>query len=431
MLFWRSDKSLAPDFHGPIDARVIFNIRWVAIIGQVAALLFTATFLKLDLPLLPALCVISLSVFLNLWQIQRFPAIKQQHWHNSLALGFDAVQLAGLLYLTGGLLNPFSVMILAPVVVSAVVLRRKSTLMLIGIVSASVSFLVFFHHPLAWQESVKLPPYYLAGVWMALILSSCFLGGYIWWVSSSARRISATLAEAKLAVVEEQQIRALGSLATAAAHKLGSPLNTITVIGHELARDISPDDPIYEDIQLLRTEIERCRVILSELDVVQGRRAIAEEPPIPVDLLIDELIYQRVGSDDISFIINHDATIDRQIPRVTRRPEWLHALETLLQNAQQFALHEVNIHITWTDEEMKVTICDDGTGFPPEILAQAGQPWNTSRTGQGGHRGLGLFIARTLLESIGGSVYFGNAAGGGGAVELKVPQAALTAAPLT
>ena len=431
MLFWRPDNSLVPDFHGPIDTRVIFYIRWVAIVGQSAALIFTATFLQLDLPLLPALIVISLSVFLNLWQIQNFPAGQRQHWHHSMALGFDVVQLAALLYLTGGLLNPFSVMILAPVVVSAVVLRRKSTLMLICLVAISVSFLAFFHHPLAWQETVKLPPYYLAGIWMALILSSCFLGGYIWWVSSSARRLSATLAEARLAVVEEQQIRALGSLATAAAHKLGSPLNTITVIGHELARDISPDDPIYEDIQLLRTEIERCRVILSELDIVQGRRTIADEPPVPINLLIDELIYQRVGSDEINFVITHDASIEQKIPRVTRRPEWLHALETLLQNAKQFALLEVNIHISWTDEVMTVTICDDGSGFSPLVLAQAGQPWNTSRPGQGGHRGLGLFIARTLLESIGGSVYFGNAVGGGGNVELKVPLTALRGSPST
>ena len=426
----RYDDSLAPDFHGSIDARVIYNIRWVAIVGQGTALLFTSTFLQIDLPILPALVVISLSVLLNLWQIQASPSRQQQHWHNSIALGFDVVQLACLLYLTGGLLNPFSVMILAPVVVSAVVLQRKSTLMLIGLVAISVSFLAFFHHPLTWQESVRLPPYYLAGVWMALILSSCFLGGYIWWVSSSARRLSATLSEAKLALVEEQQVRALGSLATAAAHKLGSPLNTITVISHELARDISPDDPIYEDIQLLRNEIERCRVILSELDVVQGRRAIADEPPVPVTLLIDELIYQRVGGDDIDFIITHDGTSDREIPQVTRCPEWLHALETLLQNAKEFAFCEVNIHICWTDEDINVTIGDDGAGFSPIILANAGQPWNTTRTGQGGYRSLGLFIARTLLESIGGSVYFGNASNGGGSVELSVPKAALADMPL-
>lgn len=412
-------------FASTIDVGVILTIRWVAIIGQGAALLFTYLFLQLDLPLLPALFVISLSIMVNLWQIMQSPQSRQRHRHNSLALGFDVVQLAALLYLTGGLLNPFSIMILAPVVVSAAVLRRKSTLMLIGLVAASVSFLALFNLPLAWQATAELPPYYLAGVWMALILSTCFLGGYTWWVASSARHLSTALTEARLAIAEEQQVRALGSLATAAAHKLGSPLNTITVIGHELARDISPDDPINEDIQLLRAEIERCRVILSELDVVQGRRAIAEEPPVPVTLLVNEVVYQRLGTDAINFVVTNESIDDLEIPLVKHRPEWVHALENLLQNAKQFAVREVNIHIDWVSDDIRIEIRDDGPGFSASILAQAGQPWNSSRKGTGGHRGLGLFIARSLLESIGGSVQFGNAAGGGGLVELRVPRSAL------
>jgi len=412
-------------FDSTIDVGVILTIRWVAIIGQGAALLFTHLLLKLDLPLLPALFVISLSVVVNLWQIMQSPQSRQRHRHNSFALGFDVVQLAALLYLTGGLLNPFSVMILAPVVVSAAVLRRKSTLMLIVLVAASVSFLAFFNHPLEWQTTVQFPPYYIVGVWMALILSSCFLGGYTWWVASNARGLSTALTEARLAIAEEQQVRALGSLATAAAHKLGSPLNTITVIGHELARDISPDDPIYDDIQLLRAEIERCRVILSELDVVRGRRAIAEEPPVPVTLLVDEVIYQRLGSDAINFVVTNSGKDDLDIPLVKHHPEWLHALENLLQNAKQFAVREVNIHIDWVSDDIRIEIQDDGPGFSASILAQAGQPWNSSRSGTSGHRGLGLFIARSLLESIGGSVQFGNATGGGGLVELRVPRSAL------
>jgi two-component system, sensor histidine kinase RegB len=422
MMIRQYHKDADATFDSTIDVGVILTIRWVAIIGQSAALLFTHLMLKLDLLLLPALFVISLSVVVNLCQIMQSPKSRQRHRHNSFALGFDVVQLAALLYLTGGLLNPFSVMILAPVVVSAAVLRRKSTLMLIGIVAASVSFLAFFNYPLAWQATVQFPPYYLAGVWMALILSSCFLGGYTWWVASNARRLSTALTEARLAIAEEQKVRALGSLATAAAHKLGSPLNTITVIGHELARDISPDDPIYEDIQLLRAEIERCRVILSELDVVQGRRAIAEEPPVPVTLLVDELIYQQLGSDGINFVITNSGADNLETPLVKHRPEWLHALENLLQNAKQFAVHEVNVHIEWSSDHITIEIRDDGPGFSASILAQAGQPWNSSRSGTGGHRGLGLFIARSLLESIGGSVKFGNADGGGGLVELRVPR---------
>ena len=131
----------------------------------------------------------------------------------------------------------------------------------------------------------------------------------------------------------------------------------------------------------------------------------------------------------VNVIITHDGGIDQKVPHVTRRPEWLHALETLLQNAKQFAIREVRIHIKWPHDIIEVIIHDDGSGFPSSVLAYAGQPWNSSRTGHGGHRGLGLFIARTLLESIGGSVYFGNGADGGGKVELKVPQVALSGSP--
>jgi two-component system sensor histidine kinase RegB len=137
------------------------------------------------------------------------------------------------------------------------------------------------------------------------------------------------------------------------------------------------------------------------------------------------VIYQRLGSDAINFVVTNSGTDDLDIPLVKHHSEWLHALENLLQNAKQFAVREVNIHIDWVSDDIRIEIRDDGPGFSPSILAQAGQPWNSSRSGTGGHRGLGLFIARTLLESIGGSVQFGNAAGGGGLVELIVPRSAL------
>ena len=168
-----------PNAPSSIEARVLFTIRWVAIIGQSAALLFAYLVLGIGLPLIPVLFVISLSALLNLWQMHQASNRPPSDRYNSIALGFDVIQLAALLYLTGGLLNPFSLMILAPVVVSAAVLKRKSTLILIGLVAASVSFLLFFSLPLDWTESFQLPPYYRAGVWLAIVLASCFLGGYV------------------------------------------------------------------------------------------------------------------------------------------------------------------------------------------------------------------------------------------------------------
>ncbi len=154
-------------------------------------------------------------------------------------------------------------------------------------------------------------------------------------------------------------------------------------------------------------------------------RASAEEPAVPVTLLVDYLCYQRLCNVVITFVVTNSGKDDLEIPLVKHRPEWVHALENLLQNAKQFAVSEVNIHIDWVSDDIRIEIRDDGPGFSASTLAQAGQPWNSSRSGTGGHRGLGLFIARSLLESIGGSVQFGNAAGGGGLVELRVPRSAL------
>ena len=411
-------------YRGPIDPQAIFVIRWVAVAGQLAALLFTHSFLKFDLLLLPALAVIGSSAIVNFWHIHAAPRRRLYQQANFLELSFDVIQIAALLYLTGGLLNPFSILILAPVVVSAAVLRRSSTLLLVGLVAVSVSLLALSYHPLDWGQPVDFPPLYLVGLWLALIISSCFIGGYTWWVASSARRLSGTLADAKLALIEEQQSRALGALATSAAHKLGSPLNTITVIAHELSRDIKPDDPIYEDITLLRAEIERCRVILSEIDSHTSLKSLEAESPEPITALIEEIIYSRLSPNQTNFKLVYDRA--KSIPAVWRRPELVHALENLLQNAVEFSAHDVMVNIEWTAIDLHILIIDDGPGFTRSTLARAGQPWNSTRAGQEGHRGLGLFIARSLLESIGGSINFANDHLGGGKVGIMLPRESLS-----
>ena len=413
-----------PLIRGPIDPHAIFVIRWVAVAGQLAALLFTYSVLKFELPLLPAMAVIGSSAVVNLCHIHAAQRRRLYQQANFIELGFDVIQIAALLYLTGGLFNPFSILILAPVIVSAAVLRRKSTLLLVGLVAVSVSFLALSYHPLDWGQQVDFPLLYLVGLWLALIISSCFIGGYTWWVASSARRISSTLADAKLALVEEQQNRALGALATSAAHKLGSPLNTITVVAHELSRDIKPDDPIYEDITLLCDEIERCRVILSEIDSHMSLKTLETETPESVVTLIEEIIYSRLSPTQTNFKIVYDRA--KSIPAVRRRPELVHALENLLQNADEFSAHDVMVNIEWTAIDLHISIIDDGPGYTRATLARAGQPWNSTRAGQEEHRGLGLFIARSLLESIGGSISFANDHLGGGKVGITLPRESIS-----
>ena len=413
-----------PLLRGPIDPQAIFVIRWVAVAGQLAALLFTHSILKFELPLLPAMAVIGSSAIVNFFHIHAAQRRRFYQQANFLELGFDVIQIAALLYLTGGLLNPFSILILAPVVVSAAVLRRKSTLLLVGLVAVSVSLLALSYHPLDWGQPLDFPKLYLAGLWLALIISSCFIGGYTWWVASSARRLSGTLADAKLALIEEQQSRALGALATSAAHKLGSPLNTITVVAHELSHDIKPDDPIYEDITLLCTEIERCRVILSEIDSHMSLKSLETESPESITALIEEIIYSRLSPNQTNFKLVYDRA--KSIPAVWPRPELVLALENLLQNAHEFSAHDVIVNIEWTAIDLHITVVDDGPGFTRATLARAGQPWNSTRAGHQGHRGLGLFIARSLLESIGGSISFSNDHLGGGKVGVMLPRESIS-----
>ncbi len=413
-----------PLIRGPIDPHAIFVIRWVAVAGQLAALLFTHSFLKFELPLLPAIAVIGSSAIVNVYHIHAAQRRRLYQQANFLELGFDVIQIAALLYLTGGLLNPFSILILAPVVVSAAVLRQKSTLLLVGLVAVSVSFLAVSYHPLDWDQPVDFPTLYLAGLWLALIISSCFIGGYTWWVASSARRISSALADAKLALVKEQQSRALGALATSAAHKLGSPLNTITVVAHELSREIKPDDSIYEDVKLLCAEIERCRVILSEIDSHMSLKSLDIEAPESITTLIEEIIYSRLSPTQTNFKLVYNRA--KSIPAVRRRPELVHALENLLQNADEFSAHDVMVNIEWTAIDLHISITDDGPGYTRATLARAGQPWNSTRAGQEEHRGLGLFIARSLLESIGGSISFANDHLGGGKVGIILPRESIS-----
>jgi len=407
---------------GTMDARLILNIRWLALAGQLFALLFTFLSLEIQIPIGPALFVIGLSVAMNVWQTRLTMILERGRNQSFPALIFDVIQLSALLYFTGGLLNPFAVLLLSPVVVSATLLRRRETLQLIALVAGCVSFLVFFNYPLPVDDlRAANPDLYLIGLWMALVLSATFIGIYTWWIASRARRLDEALSEARLALAAEQQAAALGTLATAAAHRLGSPLNTITVIGHELARDITDDDPLYEDVMLLRAEIERCRVILGELDDYQSAESLDLETPVPLSGLIEEILDSRLEDGAASFTIDFDERSAVPMPLVRRGPELMHALEDLLSNARDFARTKVSIMIRCTVQDVIVTINDDGPGFPAGVLARVGAPWNSSRRGEGAHRGLGIFIASTLIESLGGSILYGNAKTGGGEVKVHLP----------
>ena len=404
------DTSFAPAFQIRLDT--LIRLRWLAIAGQTVAVLGVYLGLGVELPLGLCLAAIALSAVLNLWLRIAYPVTERLNTlRAAMLLGFDILQLAVLLALTGGLANPFSMLFLAPVLISATSLPPLPTTILGLLAFACVTVLAFFHLPLPWPGSdFSVPFLYVAGTWAAISISLGFIGIYAWRVADEGRQLSEALAATELVLAREQHISALDGLAAAAAHELGTPLATIRLVVRELEKGV-PEGPVKEDVTLLREQVDRCREILKKLTSLHEDDAPHSEMTIR-HLLEDVVAPHR----EFGVAIGIDARDDpRREPVVRRNPAVLYGLGNLVENAVDFAGSEVRIEARWDNAEIAVTIMDDGPGFPPEVLARLGDPYLTTRgarrAGPDTDRpglGLGVFIAKTLLERSGARVGFDN-----------------------
>src|SRR5271169_4548687 len=274
---------------GPINLRTLILIRWVAIAGQASTILIVHYGLGFTLPLVPALAVVASSALLNLVLIVlRQWAARLGERDAALYLGYDILQLAVLLYLTGGLQNPFAILILAPVTVAATILSRRAVIALSVLAVAAISVLALQHLPLAWRtEPLVFPPELVLGIWIALVLATVFIGAYTWSIAQGARRLRDAMAATQLALAREQRVSAVGALAAAAAHELGSPLATIAVVAKELVRELPGDSPHAEDAALLLSQSERCRRILAELAQQPEEDGGSPYTRLPISALVE------------------------------------------------------------------------------------------------------------------------------------------------
>ncbi len=422
---------------GRVRLRTLIIIRWVAIAGQVTALLVVQFGLGYPVPLPAALATVAVSVIVNVWAtIGRRSPERLGDRAAAFYLAYDLLQLGVLLYLTGGLHNPFAVLILAPVIVSATVLSRISTIALSALALVVVVVLALDHLPLPWADrSFALAPLFIFGLAAALGLSVVFIAGYVFSLAEEARRMSGALAASYLALDREQRVSALGALAAAAAHRLGSPLGTIAVVAKELARDLPADSPHRPDVELLLSESERCRTILTELST----RPEAGEPLQRMTLpALIETAAAPYRSDGVRLTIDAAPEPDVEAahmpaPQAPHSPELLHGLGNLLQNAIEFARAEVRVTVRWSDRRVRLVVRDDGPGFPPGVLDHLGEPYlsggSQDRTRQGEPMGLGVFIAQTLLGRTGAQLSFGNGQGGGAEVTIAWDRATLETEP--
>lgn len=402
---------LSDPHHFGLSLSALVNLRWLAVAGQTIALAIVEWGLDFSLPAIPAFAVVGITAAVNIaLRLAYGSTYRLSDKEAGALLAFDIVQLAMLLYLTGGLVNPFSILFLAPVLISAMALKPRTTLLLGGLVVAVASILAVHSHPLPWRgEAIVLPPAYIAGIWASILISVVFIGAYAWRVADETRKLSDALAATELVLAREQQISAIDGLAAAAAHELGTPLATIALVVRELERAMPEQSPHGADIKLLRQQTERCRTILRTLTSLES--GLAPFDRITLSHLIEEVV-SPLREFDIEFDIRLPDDRSRE-PVVARNPAILYGLESIIENAADFANNKVLIEANWDEQEVGISVSDDGPGFAPEILGRIGEPYLRAR-GQGllrkskgddeGGLGLGFFIAKTLLERGGGTL---------------------------
>jgi two-component system sensor histidine kinase RegB len=396
----------------------LVRLRWAAVFGQLATILVVHFGLEFEVPIWACLAVIALSVLLN---VALRVGFRQTQWlepgRAAWLLSFDIAELAALLYLTGGLENPFSFLLLGPVLISATALPPRMTLLIGTFAMFCATVLVFFHYDLPWdsENPLELPEIYMVGVWLSILLAIGYIGVYTWQIAEEARQLSDALAATELVLAREQHLSQLDGLAAAAAHELGTPLSTITVVVREIERALDPHSPYAEDVKLLREQAQRCREILSKIAELP-----AGEPfdRMPLSALIEEAVapHRNFG---VSIGVTLPANRATE-PVGARNPAIRYGLGNLIENAVDFAHARVEILAQWTAEEVSITISDDGPGFAPEVVDRIGAPYVTHR--RPGSRGpdgdddavfglgLGFFIAKTLLERSGAKLSLTNQA---------------------
>ena len=388
----------------------LVRIRWLAVLGQTGAVLVVHYGLDFTLPLASCLAVIALSAVLNIAVRLRFRKTPRlDPARAAWLLAFDIVQLAALLFLTGGLENPFAFLFLGPVLISATALPRRMTFLLGGLAALCATVLVFVHMPLPWasDDPLVLPPTYMLAVWLSLLVALGFIGAYAWQVAEEARLLADALAATELVLAREQHLSQLDGLAAAAAHELGTPLSTISVIVKELERTLEPGSPHADDVKLLGEQARRCRDILAKLTELSTTSGPFDR--MKLSAIIEEVVApHRNFGVKINVALPPDHAVE---PVGAHNPAVLYGLGNLVENAVDFARLLVQIAAQWSEQDVTVTITDDGPGFAPEVLGRLGEPYVTSR-GSGrpavepetGGLGLGFFIAKTLLERSGATL---------------------------
>ena len=393
----------------------LIKIRWIAIFGQIFAIFFVSFVIKIEIPILETLLIILLSVAVNIFSYYEERKNKSiSNIKTFYFLLFDIIQLGFLLFLTGGIINPFSILILAPVITSASYLPALMTVILSAISIIIIVILNFYFIPLNLGPKFFLPEIYSFGLVAALIITVIFIAIYAYLFASSSRKISNALSVSKLQILNQKKISEVGSLSAAAAHELGTPLNTIFLILNDLLKEkkLIEDKNIVKDIILLKSQADRCKEILQRF----SKNPLKLKDKFLEKVKISDLIkinFEKFNKNKKLYLsispLNNE-------PEIIYKDEMMYAFGNIIQNANSYSVEKTSVHVDYLKNNVKITISDDGDGFSKDIIDKLGEPY-VSKNNQG--MGLGIFIAKNLIENMGGKLSFYNSKRNNAVVEIS------------
>jgi two-component system sensor histidine kinase RegB len=399
----------------------LVRLRWLAVGGQTVTVLIVGVFLQFSMPIeICALLIAALAV-VNAWLQFSYPATWRLEPSSALALlAFDLLQLTALLYVTGGISNPFAPLISVPVIISSAAQPIRYSLALVLMAMLAITALVFSPFPLPWHPGSVVPfePLLLAGMWFAIVSTTSFAAFYAYRVSHEANQLSEALTATELVLQREMHLSELDGLAAAAAHELGTPLATISLVAKEMSREIEPGHRLYDDVHLLISQAERCRDIMKRLTTLSADNE-EHMKLLPLSSLIEEVTAPHREFGIAIEVVELSPRADEPMGR--RNAGIMYGLGNLIENAVDYAKSRVTVTVIHDKEKVTIMIEDDGEGFAPDILQRIGDPYVTRRNPQAkaGGLGLGLFIAKTLLERSGAELSFENSPGARIKVEWK------------
>ncbi len=403
-----------------IRLRTMIWLRWCAIVGQLAAITLAQKFYNLQLEVGLCYLAVGVSIVGNLIAIFVFPENKRlNEAENFLMVLFDLLQLCFLIYLTGGLHNPFTILILGPVIVSATIMTLRSTIIIGATALTLVTLMVFFHLPLRTEQGfiMRIADVFVFGQWTAITIAVIFLSLYARQITEEMNSMGDAVVATQMALSRTQMLNNLGGVVAAAAHELGTPLATIKLASAELIEDLADKPELQDDARLIRQQADRCRDILQSMGRAGKEDLQIRSAPL-VEMIREaaephlnrgkDVLIETLGSDDEVL----------SLPLALRRPEIIHGLRNLIQNAVDFARATVWVEARWTENEVSIRIMDDGPGYPTNMLGRIGDPFvrnrrtERDRTARPEYEGmgLGLFIAKTLLQRSGAELSFANGA---------------------